>query len=405
MRELMRVRDFRLLLAGQTLSMFGDTAMLLTLGMWAKELTGSNAKAGAVFAVMALPSLLAPFGGLVIDRFKRRTVMIVVDLATAAAVLLLLLVDGREDLWLIYVVALLYGASLILFSSARSAFLHSMLPAESLGEANGMLSTVREAMRLVGPAAGAGLYAWLGGPATATLDAVTFLVSAACLWAIRLREQRPVRETEPLGVQLSTGFRHLLSQPVLRAGAVATIVSLLAIGLAESVYFAVVDEGLGKSVEFLGLLQVAMGVGAIAGGVAITSVIRKVGELKPVPVGFALITVGSGLSLVPSVPVVALAMVAVGAGLPVVVVCINTMLQLRTPAAIQGRVFTTFEMVLGVPQTLSIAAGAALIAVVAFRIMLTAMTIGLALATVYSLLRLREDPATTTASEQVELAA
>jgi hypothetical protein len=42
MRELMRHRDFRLLMTGQTLSMFGDTAMLLTLGMWAKDLTGSS---------------------------------------------------------------------------------------------------------------------------------------------------------------------------------------------------------------------------------------------------------------------------------------------------------------------------------------------------------------------------
>ena len=60
-------RDFRLLFAGQTLSMFGDMAMLLVLAMWAKELTGSNGVAGAVFAGWSLPSLLAPLGG-VADR-------------------------------------------------------------------------------------------------------------------------------------------------------------------------------------------------------------------------------------------------------------------------------------------------------------------------------------------------
>ena len=132
MRDLLRHRDFRLLLVGQTLSMFGDTAMLLTLGMWAKDLTGSNAAAGSVFAVLGLPTLVAPFGGVIIDRFRRRHVMITVDLATAAAVLLLLFVHDRSDLWVIYVVALLYGASLILFGSARSAFLNTM-PARSGG--------------------------------------------------------------------------------------------------------------------------------------------------------------------------------------------------------------------------------------------------------------------------------
>ena len=60
-----------------------------------------------------------------------------------------------------------------------------MLEEHQLGQANGSLSTVREALRLVGPAAGAGLYAWLGGGATALLDASTFLISAVALLAIR----------------------------------------------------------------------------------------------------------------------------------------------------------------------------------------------------------------------------
>ena len=152
MRDLLRQRDFRLLYAGQTLSMFGDMAMLIVLAMWAKELTGSNGVAGSVFAALVVPSLLAPLGGVLIDRFRRRTVMIVADLATAAVVLLLLLVDGRQDLWLLYVVAFLYGASLVAFSSARSALLSTMLPEEQLGQANGALGTVREALRLVGAA-------------------------------------------------------------------------------------------------------------------------------------------------------------------------------------------------------------------------------------------------------------
>ena len=63
MRDLLRNRDFRLLFAGQTLSMFGDMAMLLVLAMWAKDLTGSNGIAGSVFAALVVPSLLAPLAG------------------------------------------------------------------------------------------------------------------------------------------------------------------------------------------------------------------------------------------------------------------------------------------------------------------------------------------------------
>ena len=391
MRDLLRHRDFRLLLIGQTLSMFGDTAMLLTLGMWAKDLTGSNAVAGSVFAVLGLPTLVAPFGGIVIDRFKRRHVMVTVDLATAAALLLLLLVHDRGDLWLIYLVALLYGASLILFSSARSAFLHTMLDERQLGPANGSLSTVREALRLVGPAAGAGFYAWLGGGATAMLDAATFVVSAAVLLAIRTPEDKPVHEVhEPLRVQLTVGIRHLWSTPVLRAGVVVVVMCMLALGLAESVFFAVVDEGLHKPVTFLGLLQTAMGVGAVVGGVGITTLIPRTGDLRPVPVGLALIATGCAMQVVPSPLVVAVGMALLGAGLPITIVCLTTMLQRRTPAAIQGRVFTAFEMVFGFPQVVSIAVGAALVAVVDFRVLLTVMAGGIGLSALYALVRLSE---------------
>lgn len=391
MRELMRDRDFRLLMIGQTLSMFGDTAMLLTLGMWAKDLSGSNAVAGSVFVALCLPTLLAPLGGLVIDRFRRRQVMIVVDLVTAVALLGLLFVHDRSDLWIVYAVAAIYGASLVTFQSARSALLHSMLRDDELGQANGSLSTVREALRLIGPAAGAGLYAWFGGQATAVLDAATFVISAIALLAMRVAEPKPTyTHGEPLRAQLSSGLDHIRRTPILRAAVVCVVTAMLALGLAESVFFAVVDDGLHRPVTFLGILQSAMGVGAIVGGVLITMLIPRTGEKRPVAVGLGLVAVGSALSMVASAWVVALGMVCLGAGLPITVVCITTLLQRHTPAPIQGRVFTTFEMLTGVPQVASIAVGSALVGFVDFHILLTVMAAGLGLAAVYAFVRLRE---------------
>ena len=83
-------------------------------------------------------------------------------------------------------------------------------------------------------------------------------------------------------------------------------------------------------------------------------------------------------------------MVLIGAGLPVTVVCITTILQRRTPSKIQGRVFTTFETLTGLPQVTSIAVGAALVAVVDFRVLLAVMGAGLGLSAIYAALRLRE---------------
>lgn len=392
MRELLRHRNFRLLFAGQTLSMFGDTAMLLVLAMWAKELTGSNAVAGSVFAAVVLPSLLAPFGGVLIDRFRRRHVMVVTDVVTAAAVLLLLAVNGPEDLWLLYVVAFIYGSSLIAFQSARSALMHTMLPDHLLGQANGSLGTVREALRLVGPLTGAGLYAAFGGHAVAVLDAATFVVSAGSLLLMRVAEPKPVPSQQHVLHQARLGTQHLWRTPVLRSTVIATVTCMLAIGLGETVFFAVVDQGLHRPVAFLGVLGAVQGAGAVVSGLVTTAVIRRTGELRPIWVGLGLMAVGDLLATSSSVAVVATGSFLFGAGLPVVILCITTALQRRTPGPLQGRVFTAFELLAGGPQLLSILAGAALVSLVDYRLLLVAMAAGIALAAGYAALRLHEPP-------------
>ena len=75
MRALFADRDARLLLVGQGLSLFGDRAMYIVLGVWVKSLTGSNAQAGLVFFVLAIPGVVAPAFGLLVDRVRKRPLM------------------------------------------------------------------------------------------------------------------------------------------------------------------------------------------------------------------------------------------------------------------------------------------------------------------------------------------
>src|ERR1039457_5681371 len=69
----------------------GDSALYLPLGIWAKDLTGSNAAAGAIFLAQGLPSLASPLAGQLVDRVRRRPLLIAVNAAAGAAVLALLL--------------------------------------------------------------------------------------------------------------------------------------------------------------------------------------------------------------------------------------------------------------------------------------------------------------------------
>ena len=377
MREVLRHRDFRLLLAGQTLSMFGDTALFMVLAVWVKQLTGSSGAAGAVFLVLGLPYLFAPLGGLLVDRVRRRPLMISVDLLTGAAVLLLLLVDGREDVWLIYLVAVLYGASLLVFQSARSALVFTVLPDELLDAGNSALTTVREGLRLIGPLVGVGLYARFGGGATAGLDAVTFAASALALAVMRVREDRPSRTEHRILAELTAGARHLGRTPVLRRLVLALAATMGVIGMSETLIFPIIEHGLNRPPTFLGVWSVLMGVGAIAGGVTATALARRLGDTRLVGLGLSVAAVASVLKIGSGFAVVGGA-VLFGLGLPWVVIGFNTALQRGTPGSLQGRAYSAADTILTIPQLASIAAGALLVDLVNYRILLGVMALVLA---------------------------
>ena len=290
MRQLLADRDTRLLLAGQTLSAFGDWAMLIVLAVWMKTLTGSSALAGLTFFVFAAGSLLAPLGGLLADRVRRRPLMIVSDCVLGAFVLLLLLVHDRSDAWLIYAVAFVYGAVGTVFFPARAALLKVMLPEELLAEANGALTATREGLRIIAPLAGAGLYTLLGGGAVAVLDSATFAASVFFLSRMRVHEEKPAPAEHHFTREVTAGMRHVWQTLPLRQVVVGIAVALLVVGFAETLIFSVITA-LGEPPSFFGVFATIQGVGSIAGGVTAAAVLRRLGEVRLVGVGLALFAV------------------------------------------------------------------------------------------------------------------
>lgn len=368
MITLLRDRNFRLLLTGQSLSMFGDIALFFVLAIWVKQLTGSNGEAGAVFLALALPSLASPLGGLIVDRYPRRIVMIADDMVTGLMVLLLLMVNGREDVWLIFVVAFLYGTAFTVFFAARFGLLVSMLDDDRLGEANGVLESLRQGLRVGGPLAGAALFALWGGGAVALIDSATFFVSAGCLLALRVNDLERTTERPPLLQEISAGARHLWRQPELRKLVIILAVALCTIGMLEAAFFALVDNGLHRPPEFVGVIGAVQGVGSILGGILAAGIMRRLGESKVAGLGLAVGGGGLAVIVVGTLIPALTGALFVGVGLSWLLVGYMTLLQRRTPAQLQGRVFAAAEALLAAPQTLSIGLGAALVTFLGFRI-------------------------------------
>jgi MFS family permease len=373
----------RLYLLGDTLSNFGDFALFLAVAIWVKMLTGSTAAAGLVMFAFAAGSVLLPLSGLLVDRVARRPLLVAANLLLTAAVLLLLVVRDAGQIWLIYVVMFAYGALGSVTGPAQQALLPTLVPEELLGDANGLLQAVRGLLRTFSPVIGAGLFAWLGAGAVVVIDAATFVVAAVTLLAIRVQEPTPTRVRQHWFTEISAGLRFIGRTARLRQLILTCALAMLVLGFFESIGLAIVSQGLGHAPTFLGVLGAGQAVGTVAGGITAGAVLRRVGEGRTVILGLGLVAASSLLMVTTVDAVVVGAMVVLGACVPWIIVGATTALQRHTPTDVQGRVFAAFEFGVTVPQTVSIALGAGLIATVDYRALLAAVVVVALIAATY----------------------
>lgn len=181
MRTLLTDRRIALFYAASAVSALGDDALYMALAVWVKELTGSTSLAALDMCAVAAGMLFAPLTGVLVDRGRRVPMLLRTYLLSAALVLLLLLVSGPGQVWLIIIVTFFYGLTGTVSTGAVAALVKDIVPGERLAEANGIEQTLLQGMRLATPAVGVGLLVWLGGHAVAVMDAATFLAAIALL--------------------------------------------------------------------------------------------------------------------------------------------------------------------------------------------------------------------------------
>lgn len=367
----------------------GDSAFYLSHGIWVKDLTGSNAAAGATFLAQRLSSLLAPLTGHLVDRTRGRPVLIVANAVTGAGVLSLLLVHGPQQLWLMYAVAVGYGASLVVIGPASAGLVKDLLPDKDLAGANAAFVTARQGLRVASPLAGAGLYAGFGGGSLAILDAATFAIAVAVLVTIRVDES-PVSPAghAPVRQALLAGLRYPRATRALAQITAAAMAAMVDLGFYESLTFAVI-AALGRPPSFFGVLMSVRAAGSILGGLATAPLIRRVGEARTLGAGLA----ASLVYIIRSVPAACTALANFGIALPRYAAALSTASQRFTPPRLQGRTGAATTMLTNLSQTLSIAAGAALITVVDYRILLVVVTAVTAATALPVLLRPARTPA------------
>src|SRR5580658_5975917 len=405
-------RNMRVLLIGEAMNVLGNTAMIIVLGIWVKTLTGSSAAAGLIFLLLGATSFLAPITGLLVDRFPRRWMLIINDAATAAVMALLLLVHHRGEVWIIYLVAGVYGVSGQIYRGARGGLVHSIVPDNLLGDANGLLSSLSQSIGIVAPLLGAGVFAAWGGNIVALADIGTFIFSISSYLALRIttdlaRPQRDPAKAKARGDftrELLAGVKHVVGQPVIRRMVLASVVAFGGAGMIDVAMFSLVSQGLHRPATVIGVITSLEGAGGVVAAFCIGGLMRRIGEYAIACAGFVLVGAGLAVSSAATLPTVVLGALLLGVGLPMVLVAELTVVQRHSAAELQGRAISASDAIINTPFTISIAIGAAIIGAVGFRIIYlgcAAAFIAVAIAFLPYLKTTRPEPASTVLASTV----
>jgi MFS family permease len=387
-------RNAGLYLTSVVVSAFGTSALGLASGVWVNDLTGSNGLAALCMLAIWAPTLLGPALGTIADRVRRKPLLIWTNLGLAGLLLTLFGVGSRADLWLLFAVLFVYGATVVVHDPAESALLAATVDPDLLGDFNGLRTTVVEGMKLVAPLTGAGLYATYGGPTVACLDAVTFALAAALWVLIRVHEERPERPAGTWRERTAEGARRLWAHPGLRRLVLAGGATMFFAALSSTMTYAVVD-GLGHAPAYSGVLYAAQGAGSVAVGLASGPAMRRLGERRFAAAGIALTAVAVAARGIPSDPVALVCSGAIGLGLPCVLIAAFTAVQHEIPGPLLGRATATANTLVFTPNVIGLAVGAALVELVDHRLLL--VLCGLALLATTASLAQRPDRASRTA--------
>ena len=365
-RQALHYPDYRILWFTTALVAGGIWFQQVTLGWLAYDLTRDALHTAGVVGVRTLPLLLSPVVGVIADRVDRRRLLIL-DQALVTVLVFgfaLVLLYDLQQLWHLYVFALLFGLLWAGNNPVRHVLIANTVPREALMNATAMISMSFNLMRAVGPAVGGFVIAFFGPGANFLIQGFLFL--AALLLVTRMRtpystaDRTRARESSPLQ-NLKEGFARVISEPSTRITVAMTFglsITMLAMVFNQlPVYSA--EILLNEDGTYLGLLLMAMGLGGFLGTtlLALFGSARRKGVLSSAAFVLSAVSVVV-LSQVATLWMAMLALLLQQMFVQVVMTTNMTVVQALTPDRLRGRVIGVYQMEIGMMPFWGLVAGA-----------------------------------------------
>ena len=384
--------DFRLVWAGESISLLGDAFQTVAVSWLVLGLTGSGLALGAILIAAAIPrGIFMLLGGVLADRISPRDLALGSNVlrAVLTTIVAFLVLGSQIQIWHLVALGVVFGTVDAVFLPAINTLVPRLVPPDRLAPANALMQGTAQLMGTVGPAIAGFTIALIGVGIAFVVDAASFAVAALALWLVRSGatansqterasddavaaaaatppdpEPQPTTTPEAPSVSIASslleGARVVLGDPVMRSIVlVSTAVNLAFTGPVAVGLPWLVLVGFGGDALALGLLFAAFGAGSLVGAVLGGSLRRPrrfgwlvYGLVVEVGVGLA------AISIAPTIPVVAVIALVIGVTLGYINVVMVAWVQEKTDPLLLGRTmsFLMLGSVVAAPLSLALAA-------------------------------------------------
>lgn len=349
-------RHFKLMVAGQIISMFGASVLRFALSLYILDLTGSATIFGTILALSIVPTIfISPIGGAIADRFNKKKMMVTFDVISGTLIAIFAVILLSDHVTVVSIAILMTALTLIsaMYQPAVQSSIPVLVPKEYLLKSNGIISGVMSISNFIGPIVGGVLYSFASIQSIVIVSAICFFLAAGMELFMKIPfEKRP---PQPLGKMvvsdMKEGLLYIIHENrfILKSIIVTFLVSLfiapmffvglpymvkILLGMPDT-FFGFTQSGISLSIIFS-----AMTIGMLKGKIKVDNLYLWILGCAGVYVAMGVGT--SGLISSPFVQymIVTVSSMLVMFALTVVNIFINTKIQEETPRNLIGKVMS-----------------------------------------------------------------
>jgi len=269
---------FTIVWVGQIISLLGTSMTGFAVTIWAYQKTNAATSLALLGFFFVAPMLIAsPFAGAIVDRSNRKMMMMISDLASGFATIIILILysTGHLEIWHLFITSAFQGVFQSFQWPAYSAAITTMIPKEQYGRANGMLSLADTASNIFAPILAGALLGFIGLAGILVIDITTFVIAIGALLIVAIPQPKISEEGRQaqgnIFKEAVFGFGYILKRPPLLALQLVFLTGNFFVGIPGAVQAAMILANSASNEKILAVVNSAGAIGGVVGGLVMSA--------------------------------------------------------------------------------------------------------------------------------------